>query len=222
MHKDKKNKQVFNMTKEAYDHLGIDWVYKAFAQPDLLLHTKGLLPLIQEKVITDPVSAVRHYLQENDLSERTTPRLMYRYVFADPHVKTEEDLLIIKKLLTVTTCREKTILEIVSLLYRYRHNITFKDFINCALQHKATINPFWSDARLESEERYMGAIWQVEYTAHLDLPDSCYLIRSLREIIREGKGMGSCIEDYWSDVVKGHVFIIHMEKPERHRVAYAP
>ncbi len=205
-----------NYTKELLDKLKLDWVYKAFPHPKLILDFEDAFDLILHQKINNPVEVVNYITYKKGIHPLPCAKMFYKTVLRNPVMDTREKLDIVYKVYLVSENIQQAIENMISLVFRYIHNPTFKTFIDKAYESNKEINPFWSDRHIDE---LLGYYFKkkdlIPYDGNLELPHKCSLIQNNIDLFQEGKEMNHCIYDYWEDISKKRYFVISMRYPER-------
>ncbi|MCW3786852.1 PcfJ domain-containing protein [Plebeiibacterium sediminum] len=209
---------IFNMeyTTELLNKLQIDWLYKAFPHPKLILDFEDAFDLILHQKINNPVDVVHYITYKKGIHPLPSAKFFYKAVLKNPVIDSLEKLDIAYKIYLVSENIQHTIENMISLVFRYIHNSTFKTFIDKAFENNKEINPFWSDRHIDELLGYYFEKREfIPYHGELELPLKCSLIQNNINLFQEGKEMNHCIYDYWEDVLKKKYFVISMRYPER-------
>ncbi len=209
---------IFTMeyTPELLNKLQIDWVYKAFPHPKLILDYEDLFDLILHNKVNNPVEVINYMTHKQRIHPIPCNKLFYKMVLKNPVIDNREKLDIAYKIYLVSENIKYAIENMISLVFRYIHNSNFKDFIDKAIETNMEINPFLSDNHInELLGYYFKERDSIAYHGELILPQKCNLIENNISLFQEGKEMNHCIYDYWEDISNKRCFIISMRFPER-------
>jgi hypothetical protein len=202
-------KSTSHQKRELFDVLEIDWLYRSFLFPELILESQIIIKAIG-KEITNHIDTISVFLDRRNLQNLISPQLFYEKIFCNQYINTYDKVDAVCDILTVANSLPKALDNIIELIYRYKYSPTYKPALKKCINNIKKVDVTWVDRRILYEANKLDA----NYTGELTLPANCRLICSWIDIRREGLDKEEIINQFWEIIVSRVGFVIHMSEPE--------